>query len=614
MFESWFPSNWSTLKKLIWLYALQHGGGGSSSVTLTVTGISPLVLANAIAHSILSLTQYGKCELRGEGTQGPENPYTIWCNNGRLVARHASGLPTGHTLVETVYNAASTSAATNIKDDVDDVEYEIRVKPNNGSWYIFQSRAAANAYIYGVSGSSSGQTITFVYGLPTGLTSGIGARNPDHIYLVRASHKNGVATLYVKDETTGEEDTQTATYDTADYVPSTVNLRFWGNSQNTVNAGNYIYHAKLWKQGQLVLDAVPDKYGGAAGLYDFVSGAFIGATAGTLYAGDPVDDPVGVYADGDDEVLTVCGKNLLDAAHPYKTGYSINASGVETETSSHAIYIIPAKAGETYTYSCTYSTGSSTTRIHTYDADGNWIKQETASAQNATKTFTAPANTAEIRVSMAVSAADTAQVEHGSNATDFSAYTAQTASVVNLFGLGDIADTQEIIAGLVNRKIGIKVFDGTENFTYTTADFIYRNSTLRTPAGTPLFCTHFQNATAGSVANMPDLSCRTHPSTDGPVYFRMNSCTTADAFKAVLAAEYAAGHPVILVYVLDEAVTEQVAPQPLRAYEGTTVIDVSAAIAGIVLACAYKGVAAEPEVEPDDEDDEQQYSGLLEDE
>lgn len=65
--------DWSTLKKLIWLYHISGGGG---TIT-TVTGVSPLALVNALAKPIKSLTQYGKVTtVDGE----------MFCNNGKLVA------------------------------------------------------------------------------------------------------------------------------------------------------------------------------------------------------------------------------------------------------------------------------------------------------------------------------------------------------------------------------------------------------------------------------------------------------------------------------------------------------------------------------------------------
>ena len=47
--------NWSTLKKLIWLHMVT----GSSGTVTTVTGTSPLTLADALAKPMKKLIQYG---------------------------------------------------------------------------------------------------------------------------------------------------------------------------------------------------------------------------------------------------------------------------------------------------------------------------------------------------------------------------------------------------------------------------------------------------------------------------------------------------------------------------------------------------------------------------
>lgn len=78
MFESGFPKHWSTLRKLMWLKAIQ----GAAAVIETVTGNAPISLTNAINHAIVSLTQYGLCAQAD--TPAPDSPVDIKCNNGKL--------------------------------------------------------------------------------------------------------------------------------------------------------------------------------------------------------------------------------------------------------------------------------------------------------------------------------------------------------------------------------------------------------------------------------------------------------------------------------------------------------------------------------------------------
>ena len=65
-----------------WLFEAFRPAGGGSGTVLTVTGISPLALVNAMAAPIHSLTQYGKCVQNGTPT--PSAPVDILCNNGVL--------------------------------------------------------------------------------------------------------------------------------------------------------------------------------------------------------------------------------------------------------------------------------------------------------------------------------------------------------------------------------------------------------------------------------------------------------------------------------------------------------------------------------------------------
>lgn len=537
---------------------------------------SVLGMYDLVSGTFLTNEGTGTLTARAVVKPSPAAPMPIYCNNGKLVARHASGLPNEYTLVENVRNASSTVATTNINDDVDDVEYEIRVKPAAGSWYIFQSRASANAYIYGISGSSSGNTITFNVGGTVSLISDIGARSPDHIYLVRASHKNGVATLYVRDEITGDEDTKTATYDTADYVASQISTRFWGNSQNTVNANNYIYHAKMRKGGELVIDAVPVTYSGEAGLYDYVSGTFIGATQGSLIAGAAVPDPMVVVTDGTAEELTVSGGQMLDPTTvPDENRYILSGTGAvnittpSTGTFRHSEYI-PVEGGATYKLGMTYFTANAAGMAWYSDADvDDYISGVSGTAVgSANGIVTAPANAKYIRFSWHIEDGYDTDWEHSVYLckvidgtpvlSKWEQYrTPQIASVENLLAVGDVADTQEIIGGAVIRNIGVKVIDGTE----TTAWTVQSNRVYASRANLGM-----ANAKMGAslTSNISDDANNVVNSYGNVIIYADwagESIDTAEKLNAYFAAKYAAGTPAYLIFPLAEAVTESVTPQ-----------------------------------------------------
>ena len=86
-----FFDEFTPIEKLIWLFWASKAGGGSG-VETTVSGVSPLSLLNAVAHSVVSLTQTGKC-----ATSGGD----IYCNNGKLVAVDDE-LPSGYKRLESI--------------------------------------------------------------------------------------------------------------------------------------------------------------------------------------------------------------------------------------------------------------------------------------------------------------------------------------------------------------------------------------------------------------------------------------------------------------------------------------------------------------------------------
>lgn len=458
------------LKRLMWLFATKGSGGGSGGTAATVTGTPPLTLPDALAKAIRSLTQYGKTTQ--STTPTPSSPVDIVCNNGVLKTRHESGLPSGYTLLDKVYNNTNTIVNTGILDDVDDLRIELQVKPTTGSWYIAQSRASSSGPIYGISGSGTGNTILFNNGSTSSLSSGI-ARDSSHTYTVIGEHKNGVISLYVKDETTGAEDTKTGTYATADFTAATTRIGIWSNGVNNAASGNEVYHLRIYKSGVLVADYVPCQYNNENGFYDFVSGSFKGATNGSINAGTAVTDPVEVFVDGTPEVLSVGGR---------------------------------------------------------------------------------------------------------------------TASVQSLLAVGNYADEQNIISGAVKRNVGVRVFNGTENdWTLSDSGTTHRfrgtkPSNCYTPTSrAPIVSTHFKYVSTGSATGGAFIGASSY------WYFVPTDQTieTVEQWKSWLAAQFAAGTPVIVVYPLAEEATETVEPQHLNTTAGTNTVSVTAEVQGIELEVTY---------------------------
>lgn len=169
----------------------------------------------------------------------------------------------------------------------------------------------------------------------------------------------------------------------------------------------------------------------------------------------------------------------------------------------------------------------------------------------------------------------------------------QTASVANLYAIGGYEDEQDVISGKVKRKVGMKIFDGTESWSaltygYTT-DVIddFPNESFAAS------CTHFVGSSSSSGTSG---QFRMYYTSGGVArsYFYVNMSTYAsvDEWKAYLAEQFASGTPVIVVYPLKETVEESVTAQPLTLAEGDNTLTATAEVSGIEFEVKYKKSAA----------------------
>ena len=174
--------------------------------------------------------------------------------------------------------------------------------------------------------------------------------------------------------------------------------------------------------------------------------------------------------------------------------------------------------------------------------------------------------------------------------------TTQTASVENLLGVGDYKDEQNIVSGAMTRATGIKVLDGTEEWTTDTYGG-YRRMVLQevlTASGDTLSVTCSHYASRSSDARQQPNSIFIAGSGKLVIYVgSTQNFTTADEFNAWLAEQYANGTPVILVYPLAEATTEQVTAQHLTAKDTATITANSGHISNIELEVEYWETAEE---------------------
>ena len=169
----------------------------------------------------------------------------------------------------------------------------------------------------------------------------------------------------------------------------------------------------------------------------------------------------------------------------------------------------------------------------------------------------------------------------------------QTASVPMLLSVGDYADEVELISGIKTGKVGIKVFDGKESFSkssaYGAAFYIKSAASAWGAQKDIVMCSHYLGlATVSSAA--AEGTCFFNAS--GHFYFRVADNSDTAAFTADLAAKYASGNPVIVVYPLATETTESVTPQQLTLAEGTNIIYATANVEPLTAKCEYQAVSA----------------------
>lgn len=152
-----------------------------------------------------------------------------------------------------------------------------------------------------------------------------------------------------------------------------------------------------------------------------------------------------------------------------------------------------------------------------------------------------------------------------------------TKSAETLLSINTYTDKQDLISGVVTRKVGIKVFDGSESSWYLSmSGDVYRyrykfdeddNAYYKNGRGTDMLSTHFKVLASGSTAGGAFLN----GSSNNEYLFLIpdQSITTLEDFRKWLHMQYAKGMPVMVIYPLAEDKVENVAPQSLSNPAGT---------------------------------------------
>lgn len=253
----------------------------NSYVEATRTGLDKLEITDAVSSKANTLIAYGKCMQK-------------------II------LPPEYTELETLTNADNTCIDTGIVTDLDNMEFEIKVKPSRGNWYILQNRNADG--IWGLTGSSTGNRIAFNWQnsdyetFPFTMT-----RDTSKVYTIYGKFLSNLWTGWIINETDNIlEKGNPVSYET--FIPNDLPIQIFGNQRlNSAAAGNSVYYIKLSKGGIPVRYLIPARNNNTniVGFYDMVTGDFL-----TPYRGSVIGGPVKTtWTPGPDTPLEILSNN-----------------------------------------------------------------------------------------------------------------------------------------------------------------------------------------------------------------------------------------------------------------------------------------------------------------
>jgi hypothetical protein len=237
-----------------------------------------------------------------------------------------------YTPLESAYNAnQQTRIHTGVTTYNDDVEFHIRFRQTqNGIYMRLFGADTGGSLRYRIGFVALSTTdITLCCRSTTGALTSTITRAKDHVYTLVGKLLNGSITLFVRDETTGQTDLQTGTYDVDTGYAPPIHL-FYISNQNAYQAyGTHVYQAMLKVKGRTVLNYVPAlrKTDGEVGFINTVAGSFVAAASGTWLAGNPAaasayvvaSDPPDIprFTYGGDEQPPVPGRDGLVPSPTY---------------------------------------------------------------------------------------------------------------------------------------------------------------------------------------------------------------------------------------------------------------------------------------------------------
>lgn len=315
--------------------------------------------------------------------------------------------------------------------------------------------------------------------------------------------------------------------------------------------------------------------------------AVLGATAETGEGDKGPDNPYTI-AGVQPTKVTVCGKNLLDLSvfALKSTGTAVYRDGKITVTGANSwagTALIFDAVFPPATYCITknganrlMSDSNEIPRAISNSVYKDYGREFYSNGDDETLRFTA---TKPFRVGFVCAAGDSVvypQIEIGDTATPYTPYAGQTITLPALeplYGDGTVNDEYDAVSGVETRRWGRVVFDGTEtawakssvipNGFYLGSGGLpdaIRSESDYNGKNLPMSCSHFPtlsswiavvNGTQDNVCGVGSSNGNFSPS------FRPAGIKDLNDWKAYLAAQYAAGTPVTVLYPLDAPAVTQ---------------------------------------------------------
>ena len=494
----------------------------------------------------------------------PDTPMDIWCNNGVLkgyVSATGSstqdGTPTPTNPVEIVNYTQGNMVLRGVGTYLDSYDASTKIITRNVGVTVLDG--TENISIF----TSSGKTSVFL--VPISATGGLGNGNPYTTYSNNFAVDTQFATSAMDDNT------------------------IWQRGDNAlqffIRCDTYDNNVAGFKQW------LADQY--AAGTPVIVVHPLAVSTTETWtenYYADGMQETIGIRTRNlfdDDLFLNVSGWS--ESGGVYSGANNTLYSAYGTATNGFPVKVKPATQ-YVLSYTIVDSGSVNNARFRIYYTDSSYDDGPLSGIVTTPTRYTmvsAAGKTISKVVYNYTSGSGTVsfkevQLEEGTTATDYIAYNDSTAVAEMLLKIDSTyTDEQEIIDGTVTHKVGVKVLDGTENWQSAgnnTGVYIKLGNTGSFVAGIG-YCTHsIINPNGPNVVDMNQNEFCLYP--NGNMSFKNAHTTGANnttVWANYLAAQYAAGTPIIVVYALTTSTTESVTAQPMSTTAGDNIAEITQA-------------------------------------